>query len=41
MLLENQQVHGKAEEERIDEVLRETGPSKFWEWPARRTFLGA
>jgi len=31
MLLEDQQVQGKAEEERIDEVLRETSPSKFWE----------
>ena len=31
MLLEDQQVQGKAEEERIDEVLRETRPSKFWQ----------
>lgn len=31
MLLEDQQVQGKAEEERIDEVLRETSPSKFWD----------
>ena len=31
MLLEDQEVQGKAEEERIDEVLRETSPSKFWE----------
>ena len=31
MLLEDQKVQGKAEEERIDEVLRETSPSKFWE----------
>jgi len=31
MLLEDQQVQGKAEEGRIDEVLRETSPSKFWE----------
>jgi predicted DNA-binding mobile mystery protein A len=31
MLLEDQQVQGKAEKERIDEVLRETSPSKFWE----------
>jgi predicted DNA-binding mobile mystery protein A len=31
MLLEDQQVQGKAEEERLDEVLRETSPSKFWE----------
>jgi predicted DNA-binding mobile mystery protein A len=31
MLLEDQKVQGKAEEERLDEVLRETSPSKFWE----------
>src|SRR5437667_12649612 len=31
MLLEDQKVQGNAEEERIDEVLRETSPSKFWE----------
>ena len=31
MLLEDQKVQGKAEEERIGEVLRETSPSKFWE----------
>jgi predicted DNA-binding mobile mystery protein A len=31
MLLEDQQVPGKAEEERVDEVLRETSPSKFWD----------
>jgi predicted DNA-binding mobile mystery protein A len=31
MLLEDQKVQGKAEEERIAEVLRETSPSKFWE----------
>jgi len=31
MLLEDQKVESKAEEERIDEVLRETRPSKFWE----------
>lgn len=31
MLLEDQQVQGRAEEERIDEVLRETSPGKFWE----------
>jgi predicted DNA-binding mobile mystery protein A len=31
MLLEDQKVQGKAEEERVDEVLRETSPSKFWE----------
>jgi predicted DNA-binding mobile mystery protein A len=30
MLLENQKVQGK-EEERMDEVLRETSPSKLWE----------
>jgi predicted DNA-binding mobile mystery protein A len=31
MLLEDQKVQGKTEEERVDEVLRETSPSKFWE----------
>lgn len=31
MLLEDQKVQGKAEQERVDEVLRETSPSKFWE----------
>ena len=31
MLLEDQKVQGKAEEERVDEVLRETSPSKLWE----------
>jgi predicted DNA-binding mobile mystery protein A len=31
MLLEDQKVQGKEEEERLDEVLRETSPSKFWE----------
>lgn len=31
MLLEVQQVQGKAEEQRIDEALRETSPSKFWQ----------
>jgi predicted DNA-binding mobile mystery protein A len=31
MLLEDQSVPGKAEEQRIDETLRETSPSKFWE----------
>jgi predicted DNA-binding mobile mystery protein A len=31
MLLEDQSVPGKAEERRIDETLRETSPSKFWE----------
>lgn len=31
MLLEDQKVQGKAEEDRVDEVLRETSPSKFWE----------
>ena len=31
MLLEDQQVQGKAEQERVDEVLRETRPSKLWE----------
>ena len=31
MLLEDQKVQGKAEEERVDEALRETSPSKFWE----------
>lgn len=31
MLLEDQKVQGKPEEERIDEVLRETSPSRFWE----------
>jgi predicted DNA-binding mobile mystery protein A len=31
MLLEDQKVQGKAEEARLDEVLRETSPSRFWE----------
>lgn len=31
MLLEDQQVPGMAEEERVDAVLRETRPSKLWE----------
>lgn len=31
MLLEDQKVEGKAEEERVDEVLRETRLSKLWE----------
>ena len=31
MLLEDQQVEGRGEEERVDEVLRETRPSKLWE----------
>jgi predicted DNA-binding mobile mystery protein A len=31
MLLEDQKVQGKAEQERIDEVMRETSPSRFWE----------
>lgn len=31
MMLEDQKVQGKAEENRVDEVLRETNPSKFWE----------
>jgi predicted DNA-binding mobile mystery protein A len=31
MLLEDQSVPGKAEEQRIDETLRETSPSKLWE----------
>lgn len=31
MLLENQNVQGKADESRVDEVLRETSPSKLWE----------
>lgn len=31
MLLEDQKVEGEAEEERVDEVLRETRPSKLWE----------
>jgi predicted DNA-binding mobile mystery protein A len=31
MLLEDQKAPGKAEEKRIDEVLRETSPSKLWE----------
>lgn len=31
MLLEDQKVQEKAEEARLDEVLRETRPSKFWE----------
>lgn len=31
MLLEDQKVQGKAEEARLDEVIRETSPSRFWE----------
>jgi predicted DNA-binding mobile mystery protein A len=31
MLLEDQKVQGKAEEEHLDELLRVTSPSKFWE----------
>jgi predicted DNA-binding mobile mystery protein A len=31
MLLEDQKVESKAEEQRVDEALRETSPSKFWE----------
>jgi|SRR5579872_628209 len=31
MLLEDQKVDRKTEEARIDDVLRETRPSKFWE----------
>ncbi|SRR5216683_4840369 len=31
MLLEDQKVQGKAEETRLDEVLRETSPSRFWD----------
>jgi predicted DNA-binding mobile mystery protein A len=31
MALEDQRVPGKAEEARLDEVLRETRPSLFWE----------
>ena len=31
MLLEDQKVQGKAEEERLEEALRETSPSRFWE----------
>jgi predicted DNA-binding mobile mystery protein A len=31
MLLEDQRVQGKAEDARLDEVLRETSPSRFWE----------
>ena len=31
MLLEHQKVQGKEDEERLDEILRETSPSKFWE----------
>jgi predicted DNA-binding mobile mystery protein A len=31
MLLEDQKVQSKAEETRLDEVLRETSPSLFWE----------
>ena len=30
-MLEDQKVQGKAEEARLDEVLRETSPSRFWE----------
>jgi predicted DNA-binding mobile mystery protein A len=31
MLLEDQKVQGKTEEARLEEVLRETSPSLFWE----------
>jgi hypothetical protein len=31
MLLEDQKVQGKAEEAGLDELLRETSPSRFWE----------
>jgi predicted DNA-binding mobile mystery protein A len=31
MLLEDQKVEGNTEQERVDEVLRETRPSKLWE----------
>ena len=31
MLLEDQEVQGKTEEARLDEVLRETSPSLFWD----------
>lgn len=31
MVLEDQKVQGKAEEDRVGEVLRDTSPSKFWE----------
>ena len=31
MLLEDQKVQGTSEEARLDEVLRETSPSRFWE----------
>lgn len=31
MLLEDQKVQGKAEEARLDEVIREMSPSRFWE----------
>ena len=33
MLLEDQKVQGKAEEERLEEALRETSPSRFWNSP--------
>ena len=31
MMLEDQKVDGNADENRVDEVLRETSPSKLWE----------
>ena len=31
MLLEDQEVQGKTDEARLDEVLRETSPSLFWD----------
>jgi hypothetical protein len=31
MLLEDQKVNGKAEETRLDEVIRDMSPSSFWE----------
>lgn len=31
MLLEDQKVQGKAEKERLEEALRATSPSRFWE----------
>ncbi|MBZ5532396.1 MAG: mobile mystery protein A [Acidobacteriia bacterium] len=31
MLLEDQKVQGKAEEARLEEALRDTSPSRFWE----------
>jgi predicted DNA-binding mobile mystery protein A len=31
MMLEDQKVEGKADENSVDEVLRETSPSKLWE----------